>query len=347
MFERPRPPLSIHSTPFKPTYLSIPPSPFTPLTPLPQSKPSPPPSTATTIHQTTSAPSPQLSWMWQCHHCLRTYPLAATRRCLDDGHAFCSGTTKLKTWRAPLSKRTKRHKACASEFDYSGWKAFGRWRRGGQGTRAKKARNSNVDGAKKNCWNHCDYPSECRWGTRFGVHTPLSPEFPDPVPLPLAQADAVAAVDPNYTQLHPPRSLAEKNDFWGTLIASAKRRRSVGSSSSPLANSVPSSADVAALPAQTVDHDGDTDMATPPSSSTAGSVAMDMLKDLMRRKSSRKGRDKGYVGPMLTVAKTVVMKHEEGIGGADPEVLVNEDGGVDDDGFSPLERVPSRQSDGV
>jgi hypothetical protein len=25
---------------------------------------------------------------------------------------------------------------------------------------------------KKECWNRCDYPSECRWGKQFGVDTP-------------------------------------------------------------------------------------------------------------------------------------------------------------------------------
>lgn len=30
----------------------------------------------------------------------------------------------------------------------------------------------------KDCWNRCDYPSECRWGKQFGVDTPLQPTFP-------------------------------------------------------------------------------------------------------------------------------------------------------------------------
>jgi hypothetical protein len=30
----------------------------------------------------------------------------------------------------------------------------------------------------KDCWNRCDYPSECRWGKRFGVDTPVQVSFP-------------------------------------------------------------------------------------------------------------------------------------------------------------------------
>jgi hypothetical protein len=30
----------------------------------------------------------------------------------------------------------------------------------------------------KDCWNRCDYPSECRWGKQFGVDTPVQVSFP-------------------------------------------------------------------------------------------------------------------------------------------------------------------------
>lgn len=112
-------------------------------------------------------------------------------------------------------KKVFRHKACASEFDYAGWKAWGVWRRDVQrrieevasdgmdvpaplfapsvpregawfeGMWAKK---KGVDRAigeafwKKDCWGTCDYPSECRWGKQHGVATPTVAPPPPPVP---------------------------------------------------------------------------------------------------------------------------------------------------------------------
>jgi hypothetical protein len=96
-------------------------------------------------------------------------------------------------------KKTVRHKACASEFDYQGWKAWGVWRRdvqeqieaaetleaflefGDRDGDVKMADSPTISNgglskpAKiygKDCWNDCDYPSECRWGKQYGVETP-------------------------------------------------------------------------------------------------------------------------------------------------------------------------------
>lgn len=41
---------------------------------------------------------------------------------------------------------------------------------GGRGFWEKNAKG--VKGNGKDCWNSCDYPSECRWGKQFGVQTP-------------------------------------------------------------------------------------------------------------------------------------------------------------------------------
>ncbi len=58
----------------------------------------------------------------------------------------------------------RKHNACASEFDYVGWKAWAEWR---QDVHAYTPRN---DG-KKNCNNACAYPSECRWGKKHCVNS--------------------------------------------------------------------------------------------------------------------------------------------------------------------------------
>ncbi|ORY16029.1 hypothetical protein BCR34DRAFT_477009, partial [Clohesyomyces aquaticus] len=91
--------LSIHTTPFKPSLLAIPPSPFSPRLPL---TPSPKSlsylTTSKSTSSSTSYPPPEpsnprptfpLQWLWQCHQCCRQYSLGVTRRCLDDGHFFC------------------------------------------------------------------------------------------------------------------------------------------------------------------------------------------------------------------------------------------------------------------
>lgn len=162
-----------------------------------------------------------MKWLWACHICHRQYNLSVTRRCLDDGHYFCAGTSVVRS-RRDGTKKLRRHKACASEFDYAGWKEWGVWKRNLLTlTEQHRERNSPCDsvfedddsendeldevtntasaispiapgasdhtfswrsarspGPVKDCWNCCDYPSECRWGKEFGVDTPLQPTFP-------------------------------------------------------------------------------------------------------------------------------------------------------------------------
>ncbi|KAF1357827.1 hypothetical protein EJ07DRAFT_126872, partial [Lizonia empirigonia] len=165
--------LAIHPAPFKPSYLSIPASPFSPCSPLtPAPKPRKQAQNISLSEQDTSTlpvPSTPIKWVWTCHACARAYPLGATRRCLDDGHAFCAGTTVVKSWRTDgPRRRVKKHRACASEFDYAGWKTWGRWRRSVSSTTgnplgSKPARLIMLDKNKpKNCWTDCDYPSHCR-----------------------------------------------------------------------------------------------------------------------------------------------------------------------------------------
>lgn len=110
--------------------------------------------------------------------------------------------TVLRTKRDQNGKKTKvvrRHKACSSEFDYQGWSAWGEWRWDEERTRdivrdllsrelelddcaagvssfgakwvierrlRKQAQAAGAPG-KKDCWNTCNYPSECRWGAQM------------------------------------------------------------------------------------------------------------------------------------------------------------------------------------
>lgn len=122
--------LTVTSTPFRSSNLAIPPSPFTPQLPAsPPAKPST--KSAAPKIALTVPPPPQepLKWLWQCHCCARIYHLGTTRRCLDDGHYFCAGAPVTKRDRKTGLKVTRKSRACASEFDYAGWKAWGTWRR--------------------------------------------------------------------------------------------------------------------------------------------------------------------------------------------------------------------------
>lgn len=195
------------SIPFRSSRLAVPPSPFSPL--LPITPPTRTIASSTTAAQlkmglTAQAPPPPtrdpMRWLWVCHICHRSYSLGVTRRCLDDGHFFCAGTSTVRS-RRDGSRKVRRHRACSSEFDYAGWKDWGVWRRNvAAGTEQREAsRDSVFEGDSeedeeegdveeivaarpvllhKDCWNRCDYPSECRWGKQFGVDTPVQVSFP-------------------------------------------------------------------------------------------------------------------------------------------------------------------------
>ncbi|KAI9673866.1 MAG: hypothetical protein M1817_002072 [Caeruleum heppii] len=147
----------ISTTPFRPSLLRIPSGPASPALPLtpPASRPTSPPSMKR--ERPTSPPPQPLPWLWTCHLCDSTYSLGVTRRCLHDGHVFCSGTTRNKT-----TGVTRRHRSCNSEFDYIGWSEWQHWRR-------ETLQKEEASGTDKDCWHQCDYPSECRWGHKIGL----------------------------------------------------------------------------------------------------------------------------------------------------------------------------------
>ncbi|KAL8694290.1 MAG: hypothetical protein Q9218_001058, partial [Villophora microphyllina] len=96
-------------------------------------------------------PSPY-KWMWYCHQCRTGYGVGVTRRCLIDDHVLCYGATIKRK-----SKRPKRVRACQSEFDYNGWQNWGAWKRSQAG---------NVSQHERNCFDNCDWPSQCRWAPK-------------------------------------------------------------------------------------------------------------------------------------------------------------------------------------
>ncbi|KAL6245277.1 hypothetical protein RBB50_008052 [Rhinocladiella similis] len=98
-------------------------------------------------------PDEPMAWVWICHLCHSRYPLGVTRRCLVDGHYYCSGETD----RPSLRKKKKKTKSCSSEFDYVAWKAWLTWRR-----KVFQIANSNPPRTLQGCEN-CEFPSQCRY----------------------------------------------------------------------------------------------------------------------------------------------------------------------------------------
>jgi hypothetical protein len=161
--------LKITPVPFRSSKLAIPPSPFSPLSPLTPASRSRTPCSRVRygLASAESLKFSPLLWMWQCHQCRQTYPLGTTRRCLEDGHHFCSGTSLVNSRKYGNRRMIKKHSACASEFDYAAWKTIGDWRR---------ERITSVTPSiktKKDCWHSCNYPSECRWGNQLSQNASL------------------------------------------------------------------------------------------------------------------------------------------------------------------------------
>ncbi|KAF7506576.1 hypothetical protein GJ744_011613 [Endocarpon pusillum] len=101
-------------------------------------------------------PVKPLAWIWQCHLCRTRYPLGVTRRCLHDGHFYCSGETD-----RPNLKKKKRGQSCSSEFDYIGWRELGEWKRKVLGNLENGIEiKSRARGCQK-----CEFPSQCRYAS--------------------------------------------------------------------------------------------------------------------------------------------------------------------------------------
>ncbi|KAK3114433.1 hypothetical protein LTR53_007245 [Teratosphaeriaceae sp. CCFEE 6253] len=298
--------LTINVAPYKSSNLAVPPSPFSPRLPITPIRTTPSrsssPRNAKCKPELALPPPPAnpLRWLWQCHLCNRVYSLGTTRRCLDDGHYFCAGTTTVKRSRR-TNKKVVRHKACASEFDYQGWKAFGPWRRDvisqmeaaglpdnddvvfpltvpsvpsegewlhGMWVKSSGAHKPVRSPFRKDCWGKCDYPSECRWGKQYGVHTPVASSAPPPPPkaqdekpkttfddilLDVSRAPQSSAEHLEHTHEEiditslptaesEAKDTAERRPSMTDLLESAKRRkrRSGGQVPSPLGSNPPS-----------------------------------------------------------------------------------------------------------
>ena len=132
-----------HFQPTRSSNLSIPTSPTSPRSPLspqlPRELGKPVSSSRRAQSLLFAAPTMPLQWKWHCHLCGNVYKLGVTRRCLIDGHMFCNRVQSLSKkevhgehMEIGSRKRKRRQREtvfCESEFDYTGWEEYNRWRR--------------------------------------------------------------------------------------------------------------------------------------------------------------------------------------------------------------------------
>ena len=144
-------------SPRTPTYVPTSPD-FSKLTAFDTSRIFASPETTTTENPISTPLEPErpLAWIWQCHLCKCRYPLNVTRRCLHDGHFYCSGETG-----RPNLKKKKCGQSCSSEFDYIGWREWGEWKRKVLG---KLESGAGTKLHAKGCQN-CEFPSQCRYAS--------------------------------------------------------------------------------------------------------------------------------------------------------------------------------------
>lgn len=138
----------------------------------------------------------------------------------------------------------------------------------GSGMRGYWERRESGSRGRKDCWDRCDYPSECRWGKQFGVQTPTT----------LTAAMVVPSTKERKTESPPtPPALQEEN------ITAAKPKTSFDDILLSIAD--PSSPDyLEPLEATT------SNTATPLEPDTAAPSMDDLLQSAKRRKRRSSGQ---------------------------------------------------------
>lgn len=302
--------------------------------------------------------------------------MGVTRRCLEDGHVYCAGITIIKNWRkARNEQKLIRHRPCGNEFDYQGWHQWGHWRRSGRRNSIYYDSDTDSDssssqddvlevderkeemlGQQKDCWNSCNYPSQCRDRKNVGIYAPVpvsAPTIPtvNYMPSPPRQSNTMleGILKPeNVRSSNIGNKKSEKTDFWGALLASAVRRKSLPPSS-PLAHVLeePEPGTKGVIK----DKDGDVIMSGLPelpstidpqllTSSVAATIAASApiitFKDMMRKSKRRKTAGPKSPEPVAYVSHTA----------AAVETFEYEDQSLEDlyAEFPPLQRVRSRDS---
>jgi len=84
-----------------------------------------------------------------------------------------------------VTGETKKHRACASEFDYVSWEEYGKWKRQVVKDRSKEDSN-------QHCEHKCDFPSACHWKSRNTPKKSANFDFLDPKSIGMEPAVATS-----------------------------------------------------------------------------------------------------------------------------------------------------------
>ena len=110
--------------------------------------------------------------------------------------------------------KTKKHRACASEFDYISWEKYGKWRN-------HAAKIQHPPHRPQHCEQDCDFPSECHW------KTPKTPK--KSVNFGFLDVDRIgtesATVEPS-TQDSNMRTLKKTGSYIDKIVKAAEKRTS-------------------------------------------------------------------------------------------------------------------------
>jgi hypothetical protein len=199
-------------------------------------------------------------------HLPSSLPARRDRRCLEDGHYFCSGITETKGSRRSTGQRKfRRTRACASEFDYGGWKTWGDWQRKELALRLK-TEGISLNNAPEGCEVFCDFPSECRWVAQGSSQSQSISSNPtlalsqEPVDHSLPEQPANVEPDSIVQQVvASDRPKLQLGDILTLLVTGMKRRKSVSKSarvSRPALKTVPENGEEADMVMAGMDESG-------------------------------------------------------------------------------------------
>ncbi|KAK5065369.1 hypothetical protein LTR84_001207 [Exophiala bonariae] len=154
-------------------------------------------------------PDQPLAWIWVCHLCHSRYPLGVTRRCLVDGHYYCSGEAN-----QPNLRKKKKRQSCTSEFDYVAWREWGEWKKKAAKI-LKSSRLGRGGGSGSGCEN-CVYPSQCRYPpeVKDQVEKPAQPKTTAGTTVTISSSPEVTP--PTTIQATPQREKNEEKVFQST-----------------------------------------------------------------------------------------------------------------------------------
>ena len=114
-----------------------------------------------------------------------------------------------------ITGKTKRHRACASEFDYIGWEEYGKWKR-------RVSQDRTEGDLRQHCEHKCDFPSACHWKTKHSPKTVATFDFLDPQCL---GRESAAASSPASEKETPP-PFKKTGLYIDKIVKAAEKRTS-------------------------------------------------------------------------------------------------------------------------